>query len=402
MATIKVKFRPSSARNDEGTIFYRVIHDRVVRQVTTGYRLSKAEWNILEKDISLSENEEKCSSNLFSLKKHINDDLAKFKSIISVLESSRQNYTADDIISSYTRTENNGNFISFIHDTIQQLKLVGRLRTAETYSTALNSFSRFCSLRGDVDFNDIDATLMMEYEDYLKSNGLIPNTISFYMRNLRAVYNRAVEKGITVQRNPFRYVYTGVDKTVKRALSVSMIRKIRDLDLRKSPSMDYARDIFMFSFYTRGMSFVDMAYLKKKDLQHGVLSYRRQKTNQQLFIKWEKPMQEIIDKYDTSQTPYLLPIIKDVNSDARRQYHNASHLVNAKLKKIGVDLGLPVVLTSYVARHTWASVARSKNISLSVISEAMGHDSENTTRIYLASLDMSVIDKANEIILKSL
>lgn len=402
MATIKVKFRPSSARNDEGTIFYRVIHDRVVRQVTTGYRLSKAEWNILERDISLSENEEKCSSNLFSLKKHINDDLAKFKSIISVLESSRQNYTADDIISSYTRTENNGNFISFIHDTIQQLKLVGRLRTAETYSTALNSFSRFCSLRGDVDFNDIDATLMMEYENYLKSNGLIPNTISFYMRNLRAVYNRAVEKGITVQRNPFRYVYTGVDKTVKRALSVSMIRKIRDLDLRKSPSMDYARDIFMFSFYTRGMSFVDMAYLKKKDLQHGVLSYRRQKTNQQLFIKWEKPMQQIIDKYDTSQTPYLLPIIKDVNSDARRQYHNASHLVNAKLKKIGVDLGLPVVLTSYVARHTWASVARSKNISLSVISEAMGHDSENTTRIYLASLDMSVIDKANEIILKSL
>lgn len=402
MATIKVKFRPSSARNDEGTIFYRIIHDRVVRQVTTGHRLSKAEWNILKKDISLSENEEKCSSNLFSLKKHIYDDLAKFKSIISVLESSGQSYTADDIISSYTRKENNGNFISFIHDTIQQLKLVGRLRTAETYSTALNSFSRFCSLRGDVDFNDIEATLMMEYENYLKSNGLIPNTISFYMRNLRAVYNRAVEKGITVQRNPFRYVYTGVDKTVKRALSVSIIRKIRDLDLRNSPSMDYARDIFMFSFYTRGMSFVDMAYLKKKDLQHGVLSYRRQKTNQQLFIKWEKPMQEIIDKYDTSQTPYLLPIIKDVNSDARRQYHNASHLVNAKLKKIGVDLGLPVVLTSYVARHTWASVARSKNISLSVISEAMGHDSENTTRIYLASLDMSVIDKANEIILKSL
>lgn len=402
MATIKVKFRPSSARNDEGTIFYRVIHDRVVRQVTTSYKLSKSEWNILEKDISHSENEGECSDNLSSLKKHIYDDLSKFKSIISVLESFGQNYTADDIISSYSRKENHGNFISFIHETIQQLKLVGRLRTAETYSTALNSFSRFCSLRGNVDFNDIDATLMMEYENYLKSNGLIPNTISFYMRNLRAVYNRAVEKGITVQRNPFRYVYTGVDKTVKRALSVSMIRKIRDLDLRNSPSMDYARDIFMFSFYTRGMSFVDMAYLKKKDLQHGVLSYRRQKTNQQLFIKWEKPMQQIIDKYDTSSTPYLLPIIKDVNSDARRQYHNASHLVNAKLKKIGVDLGLPLVLTSYVARHTWASVARSKNISLSVISEAMGHDSENTTRIYLASLDMSVIDKANEIILKSL
>lgn len=402
MATIKVKFRPSSARNDEGTIFYRIIHDRVVRQVTTGYKLSKAEWKILEKDISFQENEEKTGGNLSSLKKYVYEDLAKFKKIISVFESSGQNYTADDIISAYTRKENSCNFVSFVHETIQQLKQVGRLRTAETYSAALNSFSRFCNVRGDVSFNDIDTTLMMEYEYYLKSQGLIPNTISFYMRNLRAVYNRAVEKGITVQRNPFRYVYTGVDKTVKRALTVSMIRKIRDMDLRSSPSMDYARDIFMFSFYTRGMSFVDMAYLKKKDLQHGVLSYRRQKTSQQLFIKWEKPMQEIIDKYDTSGTPYLLPIIKDVNSDARRQYHNASHLVNAKLKKIGIDLGLPVVLTSYVARHTWASVARSKNISLSVISEAMGHDSENTTRIYLASLEKSVIDKANEIILKSL
>lgn len=402
MATIKVKFRPSSARNEEGTVFYRVIHDRVVRQVTTSYKLSKQEWSILEKDISHQESGEKLSSNLFSLKKHISDDLTKFKNIISVFDSSGDKYTADDIISAFSRKENNSNFISFINDTIHQLKSVGRLRTAETYSTALNSFSRFCSVRGDVSFNDIDATLMMEYENYLKSQGLIPNTISFYMRNLRALYNRAVEKGITPQRNPFRYVYTGVDKTIKRALTINMIRKIRDLDLRFSPSMDYARDIFMFSFYTRGMSFVDMAYLKKKDLQHGVLSYRRQKTNQQLFIKWEKPMQEIVDKYDTSSTPYLLPIIKDVNSDARRQYHNASHLVNAKLKKIGVQLGLPIVLTSYVARHTWASVARSKNISLSVISEAMGHDSENTTRIYLASLEMSVIDKANEIIIKSL
>lgn len=168
------------------------------------------------------------------------------------------------------------------------------------------------------------------------------------------------------------------------------------------PATDYARDLFMFSFYTRGMSFVDMAYLKKKDLQNGVLAYRRQKTGQQLFIKWEKPMQEIVAKYDTTGTPYLLPIIRNMEKDARKQYKNAAHLVNAKLKKLGEQLGLGIPLTTYVARHAWASIAKSKNIPVSTISEAMGHDSETTTRIYLASLDTSVVDKANSLILKSL
>ena len=168
------------------------------------------------------------------------------------------------------------------------------------------------------------------------------------------------------------------------------------------PGMDFARDIFMFSFYTRGMSFIDMAYLKKKDLQNGILSYRRQKTGQLLFIKWEKPMQEIVSKYDTGASPYLLPIIKNVDADERRQYKSVAHNVNEKLRKLGEKLGLSLPLTSYVARHTWASIAKSKNVPLAIISEAMGHDSEKTTRIYLASLDTSAVDKVNSQILKSL
>ena len=120
------------------------------------------------------------------------------------------------------------------------------------------------------------------------------------------------------------------------------------------------------------------------------------------FIKWEKPMQEIIDRYDTQGSPYLLPIIRDMEVDGRKQYKKTAHLVNQKLKKLGMRLGLSIPLTTYVARHAWASIAKSKNISLSVISEAMGHDSENTTRIYLASLDTSLVDKANSLILKSL
>ena len=216
------------------------------------------------------------------------------------------------------------------------------------------------------------------------------------------MYNRAVEKGYVEQKMPFRHVYTGVDKTVKRAIAAQAIRRIRDLDLGNNPSMDYARDMFMFSFYTRGMSFIDMAYLRKSDLSNGILSYRRQKTKQLLTIRWETQMQEIVGKYHTEESPYLLPIIKKLDADERTQYKNALYRVNSALKEIARLVKLQMPLSMYCARHGWASIAKSKNIPVSVISECMGHDSEETTRIYLASLDSSIVDKANSLILKSI
>lgn len=402
MATVKVKFRASSIETKEGSLYYQVIHNRLARQVHTSYKLYPSEWDTSRFKIILpSDIEEGRRNYLLSMKASLTDDLSRFKEIIMRLDRAGSPYTASKVVELYVSPTNCGGFIAFARKLIRELKQIGKRRTAETYTTALNSFVRFHG-ESDLLFEELDSNLMIEYETYLKEHNVCPNSSSFYMRNLRAIYNRAVEKELTEQHNPFKHVYTGVDKTVKRAVPLKVIRRIRDTDLTLNPVMDYARDLFMFSFYTRGMSFVDMAYLKKKDLQNGVLSYRRQKTGQQLFIKWEKPMQDIVGKYDTGDTTYLLPIIKDMDTDARRQYKNAAHLVNSKLKKLGERLGLSIPLTSYVARHAWASIARSKNIPLSTISEAMGHDSENTTRIYLASLDTSVVDKANSLILKSL
>lgn len=401
MATVKVKFRASSVEMKEGSLYYQVIHNRLVRQLHTGYRLFPSEWDAgISEVVVASGTEEGRRNYLLSMKTAIADDLSRLRSVIARLERSDTGYTADKVVEVFSSPADCGGFLSFARQLIQELKKIGKRRTAETYTTALNSFLRFRGER-DLLFEEVDSNLMVEYETFLKGINVCPNSSSFYMRNLRAIYNRAVERELTVQRYPFKHVYTGVDKTVKRAVPLKVIRRIRDLDLTLSPVLDYARDLFMFSFYTRGMAFVDMAYLKKKDLQNGVLVYRRQKTGQQLFIKWEKPMQEIVGKYDTSATPYLLPIIRDMDTDARKQYKNAAHLVNDKLKKIGRQLGLAIPLTSYVARHAWASIAKSKNIPISTISEAMGHDSENTTRIYLASLDTSVVDKANSLILNS-
>lgn len=222
------------------------------------------------------------------------------------------------------------------------------------------------------------------------------------MRILRAIYNKAVEQDIIEQQYPFKRVYTGIDKTVKRAIEIRQLKKIKDLNLSHKPNLEVVRDIFMFSFYTRGMAFVDMAYLRKKNLSNGILSYRRRKTNQQLHIRWEKCMQDIINKYDTSNTDYLLPIIKNSSLNNRSQYLHRLITFNKSLKVIGKMAGVSTPLTMYVSRHSWASIAKSKNIPTSVISEGMGHDSEKTTQIYLASLDTSIVDKANKIVLELL
>lgn len=403
MATVKVKFRASSVGTGEGTLVYKVTHRRVTRQITTGYRLYPQEWDGAHSKVVIpSDRDSRRQAYLKALEEKIADDMTLFREIIALLDCTGGHYTADEVVGQYRIPPETGGFMCFARSLTTELKRTGRERTAERYTTVLNSFRRFLAERGDIPLNRIESALMVEYESHLKAEGICPNSSSFYMRGLRAVYNRAVEKGLTVQRNPFRHVYTGIDKTVKRAIPLKAVRQIRDQDLRLEPTMDWARDLFMFSFYTRGMSFIDMAYLKKSDLKNGVLSYRRQKTGQRLFIKWEKPMQEIVSRYDTSGTPYLLPVIRDMRTDGRKQYKSAAHRVNRLLKKLGMRLRLAIPLTMYVARHGWASIAKSRNIPVSIISEAMGHDSEKTTLIYLASLDTSAIDKANSLILKAL
>ncbi len=406
MTSIKVKFRPSSVRGKEGTIYYQIIRGRVVRQLKTNYRIYAEEWNENRATVILCGCNNERYGYLLLLRGRINRDIRRLEKIsVSLVNTYRNSYTADDIIRKFQDTVTDDSFFSFMKEVIVQLKRLNRDRTAETYTATLSSFLRFQN-RKDVLMEEMTSDLMQEYEAYLKASGIVMNTISFYMRILRAVYNRAVEKGIVEQRNPFRHVYTGIDKTVKRALALKEIRKIKELDLTFYPALDFARDMFLFSFYTRGMSFVDMAYLRKSDLKNGVLVYRRRKTGQQLSVKWEECMQAIVDKYKVRvmpDWPYLLPIITVMDAKkVRKQYKNSLYAVNLNLKRVAARIGLSIPLTTYVARHSWASIARNKNIPLAVISEAMGHDSELTTQIYLASLECSVIDKANTLILKDL
>lgn len=285
----------------------------------------------------------------------------------------------------------------YMEQIIKELEDNRQISTAANYKSTLKSFKRFRNGK-NIALSKINDKVIQQYEAYLKNEGIKMNTVSFYMRVMRAVYNRAVEDGLAAEKQLFKNVYTGIDKTEKRAVPLQTIKAIKELYM-PSRALHFARDMFLFSFYTRGMSFVDMAYLKKTDLDNGILTYKRRKTKQQLSIKWEKCMQDIVNKWP-SYNENLLPIITTAGKDERTQYKSCQKNVNQQLRKISKMLKMRKGITMYVARHSWASIAKNMNIPLGVISDSMGHTSLKTTQIYLSAIDMDIINKANLKIIK--
>ncbi|MDE6410630.1 MAG: site-specific integrase [Muribaculaceae bacterium] len=401
MASIKVKFRRSSVPDSAGTVYYQIIHKRIVRQLTTSFNIFPNEWD--DKKGSVISN---FHSSRYEIVKAIQNnilwDIKLLGQVFDTLITKRSDCSTDDWASEFLCRKKRSSLFNFLNETITKLQKLGKARTAETYSAALASFRKF---RKDEDIllHDIDSDIMEKYQAHLSLNGLTPNTISFYMRILRATYNRAVESGLIEQASPFRRVYTGVAKTVKRAISLRAVKAIKMLDLSQKPTLEFARDMFLFSFYTRGMSFVDIAYLKKSDFNNGTISYRRKKTGQLLHVACEKSVMLLIERYQAEvDSPYLLSIITKPDKDTRKQYHAKMYAINKSLKEVARLAKVDVPLTLYVARHSWASIAHIQNIPVSIISESMGHESEATTQIYLASLDVSAVNKANSQIIEAL
>lgn len=403
MVSIKLKFRPSTVAGKEGHLFYQIICKRVVRYIPTEYKIMPCEWDPENKKLVHRFIDWRKSGYLSVIQRRVDWDINRLEHIVEHLSMSSSSFTADDIVRVFRDRNSEITLFNYMQVMIARLWKQGQYRTSETYAVTLNSFRNF---RDGIDlyFEEIDSNLLLAYEYYLKAKSLTPNTISFYMKRLRAVYNKAVDDGYTLNKNPFRRVFTSSEKTVKRAIRLKHLKQLKELDLSGSPSKCFARDMFLFSFYTRGMSFIDIAYLQKKNLKGGhTLTYRRKKTGQFLSLHWEPCMQAIADQYPSdSLSPYLLSIIDNRVGDIRKQYHNVQTLVNRNLKEIGQELGFSIPLTMYVARHSWASIARQEGIPISVISAGMGHDSERTTQIYLASLDTQTIDIANRKILKLL
>ena len=290
----------------------------------------------------------------------------------------------------------------FVSEQVKQLREENRFGTANNYEKTMASLMRFVG-NEKLTFSSFDETLITDYNTYLIKRGLTRNTVSFYMRNLRAIYNKAVKQKIVVKKELFADVYTGIDKTRKRAVDEKVIINLYNLKLNDKSALALTRDIFIFSYCMRGMSFVDVAYLKKSDISGGVVRYCRRKTGQLLSVKVEPCMRDIINRYSDKDSIYVFPVIKsDDRGEAYKQYRSAINIYNRLLKELSDMIGSSCKLSSYTSRHSWATAARKHNIPISVISAGMGHTSEQTTQIYLKSIEDDVVDNANAEIINKL
>lgn len=282
---------------------------------------------------------------------------------------------------------------------ISQLQTGKSKSTIDNYRTALRSFCHFAGT--GVLIEQIDVPLMEHYQQWLHEQHVTPNTVSCYMRSLRSLLYRL--KPSLKQQSLFDTVYTGKAHTDKRSIPFADIVRIRGLSLSPASPLAFSRDLFLFSFYALGMPFVDIAFLLKSQIHNDHIIYYRHKTGQRICIKLETPIEQIIHRYIRKDSPYVFPILSaGTHADVFKDYENARSRYNRHLRKIGEMAGLAHRLTSYVARHSWASMAYHANIDLSVISKALGHTSPNTTLTYIREIDDQRIDQANHLLLNQI
>lgn len=402
MTRIKIKLRLSTVSGRAGTVYYQISRKKEVRQITTNIRLLPEEWDASAGCVCKS-----VYSGYFRLsmiQHRIDREVGQLRQIIRSLELSGEDFSARTVVEYFCSSRKVVSVLSYGQHLISRLTEKGKLGSARNLRCTLSSFADF--LHGkDIALSMLDEVVVGEYADWLAKRGITSNSSSFYMRNLRSVYNRAVREEGIEQTFPFRYVYTGIDKTAKRSVDEKVIIRLKGLELNDISGLGFARDLFLFSYCTRGMSFVDMAYLRHKDIRNGYICYKRKKTGRPLSIRIEQIVQEIINRYQkrTTGSCYLFPILHTEDDEqSYKQYQTGLRYYNKQLKKLASLLGENIVLTSYTSRHTWASTARKHNIPVAVISDGMGHTSEKTTLIYLSSIDTSVIDRANAELVSSL
>ena len=402
MATVKIKFRASSVAGKEGTLYYHIIHQRKLRWISTDYHVYPEEWNAGKSSVIVS-NSNNRQAHLQLIQSQIDWEMKQMQCIIHDKEMDGVSYSVDDLANEIQQLPTSQSVFTFFRKQIAKKEQMQCVGTKNNYTNAVNRFIEFRNQK-DLTFSQMTADMMEMYQAWLWNRGVGQNTVSFYLRTLRTLHHKAVEAGQATSNDIFAHVQTANVRTAKRAISIKDIRKIEKLELQIGSSIDKARDLFLLSFYLRGMAFVDMAFLKKSDLKCGMVSYNRRKTHQNLNIEWIKPMQAIIDKYaeQTQDSPYMLPILTGKETSPYTQYRKVEYNTNYNLKKIGKMIGLKIPLTTYVARHTWASIALHMNIPIATISEGMGHNSYKTTQIYLESIDVATINEANKKIIRKI
>lgn len=395
MTTVEVvcyKYKP--LKNGELPIKIRITKDRKARYINLGISTKKEHW-----DFSKNQPKPNCPYRE-QIEKLIANKISEIKAQIVELKADHKDFTATSLIQQVC---NNRQSVSVQELFLEHIKyLIEMKRTGYMLSIkqTFNSLVAFNSSL-DIPFSDIDVTWLKRYETWLKKQGKSENTIGIRFRNLRMIYNLAIAKGIIKKEYyPFTsYKVSRLHKeTVKRAIQKNEIKAILNYPIEgKDFYTRLAVVLFSFSYFMGGINFVDMAFLTSKNIIGGRLIYTRRKTGRLINLPLSRAALSVLDIMNNTGNSYLFPILSSSHKTEQmrlNRLHKVITKVNRALKQIGKDMNLPIKLTTYVARHSFATVLKREGVSTSIICETLGHSSEKVTQIYLDSFENSQIDEA--------
>jgi len=400
ITSVKLMLNKSRILNNGSyPLVFQVIHNRRKKLLYTGYRMKEEVFDESEGKIMNGLGSTFTATEVVKMNRELRKMRNRIDTRIRQLERAGEEFTVEDILTQNAFGTGKPQFylLRYINAQIERKQELKKVGMAAAYKSTRSSLARFIG-RPDVRMSEVDSAFVRRYEDFLYSNGSSGNTVSYYLRNLRSLYNQAVADGYHPRGEyPFAKAQIRPAKTVKRALSRTDMQNLADLNLENEPELEFTRDLYLFSFYAQGMVFVDIVLLKEADICNGVLTYSRHKSKQLIRIAVTPQMQGLIDKYKT-ENEYLFPIISGEYASGYQQYRLALGRINRHLKKIAVVADIKVPLTTYTARHTWATLARDYGAPISVISAGLGHTSEEMTRVYLKDFDVSMLNQVNSMV----
>jgi len=384
-----------ATKNGTYPLVFQIIHKRKKRVLYSSYHINSECFD--EKNRRVVSRRGLRIPLVDEINNYITSTVCNLESILSFLKEYERDFSVSDIVELYNSNKDYSFVFVYIRKLIARLKEEGKIGTGNAYQSTLSCLIRFLGEEKYFCFSDITVQWLNDFISWLYKSELKTNTVNFYLRILRAVYNRASSEGVLGVSciSPFQKITFGNVKTLKRAVGGDSINRIVDAMVGHDCRLELSRDLFLFSFYSRGMSFVDMAFLKYSNITNGTIYYFRSKTKQPIQVRIVEPLYKIIEKY-RNEGEYVLPILNSESKSLYNEYRNGLKRYNNYLKSLSSLLELEVPLTSYVARHSWATLARESGVPVSVISEGLGHSTEKITYTYLAALNPSVIDSANE------
>ena len=401
MLTISVEaicYKVRPLRDNTYPLMLRLTQHRKRKYISLGV-------SVLEKDWDFKKNlPKKSCPDREAIVKLISDKVSAYNSLIMDLTARQQEFTVSSLIQTLEnrrKVQTVGEMYDYLIDEFRRTDHLGNMSIYQQSKSSLIKFNRTL----DIPFSDIDCQWLERYEKWLKGRNIKGTTASILFRTLRSVFNRALSmKLIKPDIYPFNdFKVSKFDvRTKKRAVTKEDVKKIMSLDLSgERQYMQLARDIFLFSYFGAGINFSDIAMLRYCDISDGRVRYIRKKTGKEISFPLSNAGLEIIKRYsrqDATSEDYIFPIldrkIHRTEMQRKNRIHKVIGKVNPCLAEIGKMAGLETHLTTYVARHTYATVLKRSGVNIAIISESMGHSDIATTQIYLDSFENSQIDEA--------